>query len=68
MNPVVLGSLVPKLIDQIRIYTSFDFRLKLRPFCGTENNENLPEFRIFSSIYAQDCLKTQFFAILENQG
>ena len=69
MNPVVLSSIVPRLIDQIRIFlVASTFRLKLRPFCATENKENLPESRIFSSIYAQDCLRKQFFAILENQG
>ena len=69
MNPVVLSSLVPRLIDKIRIFlVASKFRLKLRPFWVTENNETLPEFRIVSSIYAQDCLRKQFFAILENQG
>ena len=69
MNPVVLSSLVPRLIDKIRIFlVASNFRLKLRPFCATENKENLPEFRIFSSIYAQDCLRKQFFCDFRESG
>ena len=65
---MVLSSLVPSFFDQIRIFAPSNFLLEIKTFFAGKNNENLPEFHIFSNIYDHHCLTRQFFAILENQG
>ena len=56
MNPVALSSLVPRLFDQIRIFTSFDFPLEIKTFYAGKKYENLSEFRIVPIIYDYHCL------------
>ena len=65
---MVLSSLVHRLFDQIRIFTSFDFPIEIKTFCRGKNYENFPEFRIVPKIYDHDYLRKQFCAILDIQG
>ena len=60
--------LVPKLPDQIRIFTLVDFPTEVQAFFRPSKCKILHESTNVHNIYDQDCLRKQFFGDFRESG